>query len=523
MVSRDTKLAQQELMDILAGFYWKPLDYVMFAFPWDTEPSIQIVELQEPWKSRYPGCIYGPDVWACEFFDELGAEILDRGFDGRNPIDFPIQFSTVSGHGIGKSATTAQLIKFLADTRPHSKGIVTAATQDQLKTKTWAELGKWHRLSVTRHLFDYSAGRGSMSLKHRLFPETWRCDAQTSKEENSESFAGLHAVNSTPYYVFDEASGVPDKINEVAQGGLTDGEAMFFAFGNGTQNSGWFFESQEGKTMKYFNRRQIDSRSVKITNKRLFQRWADDYGEDSDFFRVRVRGQFPKSGVMEFIGRDDWKAAKMRELVPVTPQDPLVMGVDVARYGDDESVIYIRHGMDARSWEPRRFRGLNTVQLAGKIIEIIREFRGLGQEFAAIFVDGTGVGGGVVDQLTTLGYQVIEVQFGNSATDAKQYRYVTDEMWGNLRIAMRNRLCLPADTDLESQLTQRQYGINLKGQIQLESKKDMKKRLGADSSPDIADALALTFYMEVAPREVPDDEGGAKWAKHEFDPLAEAA
>ena len=200
--------ADEQLTEDLAKFYADPLGHVMYSYPWDTEPAIQIVRLEKPWSDRF-NCEWGPDVWACKFLDELGKQILDRGFDGRTPIEPPIRFATSSGHGIGKSVLVSWLIKFILDTRPHSKGIVTATTADQLRTKTWAELGKWHRMSLTEHWFDYNTGRGSMSLVHREYPEDWRCDAQTSKEENSESFAGLHAANSTPFYIFDEASGVP--------------------------------------------------------------------------------------------------------------------------------------------------------------------------------------------------------------------------------------------------------------------------------------------------------------------------
>jgi len=151
-----------ELAKEIAKYFSDPLGYVMFIFPWDTEKSIQQVKLKEPWASRY-NCEWGPDAWACEFLDELGREIRSRGFDGSGYVA-PIRFSTASGHGIGKSALVSWLIKFILDTRPFSKGVVTANTGEQLRTKTWAELGKWHSLSLTSEYFNYSSGKGSMSL-----------------------------------------------------------------------------------------------------------------------------------------------------------------------------------------------------------------------------------------------------------------------------------------------------------------------------------------------------------------------
>src|SRR5262249_26020418 len=147
---------------------------------------------------------------------------------------------------------------------------------------------------------------------------------------------------------------------------------------------------------------------------------------DSDFFKVRVKGQFPSAGSLQFIPAAYVDNAMRREAVGT---GPLVIGVDVARFGDDESVVYARIGDDARSFPPWRFHGLDTVQLVGKVIEVIRSFRSLGLACAALFVDGGGVGGGVVDQLRALGYDPIEVQMGSSPTDTDTYRFKGDECW----------------------------------------------------------------------------------------------
>jgi len=490
----------EQLADALADFVCDPLGYVMFAFPWDTNKAIQLVELQSPYKERFPGCKWGPDVWACEFLDGVRDEILERRFDGHTAVG-PIQMATVSGHGIGKSVLVAWVIKFIMDTRPRSVGTVTANTAEQLKAKTWAELGKWHKMSMTAHWFNYTAGRGAMRLAHKEHEEDWKCTAQTCREENSEAFAGQHAASATSFYIFDEASAVPDKIYEVREGGTTDGEPMIFDFGNGTRNSGRFYEECAGRFRHRFKVRSIDSRDVAITSKDRIQEWLEDYGEDSDFFKVRVRGMFPSAGSLQFISTDDVEEAQSRELVE-DRYAPLLIGVDVARFGDNESVIYPRIGNDARSWRAKRYQGLDTVQLTGKVIEMVRGFRSRGVQCAGLFVDGGGVGGGVVDQLNNLGYNPIEVQFGGKATNKDTYRFKSDEMWGNLRDALP-RLCLPANNerngnDLKNDLTQREFGYTLTGnKIHLETKKDMIDR--GVASPDLADALALTFAQDVAP------------------------
>lgn len=495
----------EELTDIIGGFYDDPLGYVMFNFPWDTYEPIQVVPLPEKYRDKY-GCEWGPDLWACEYLEQLGEEIRKRGFDGKRAVP-PIRFSTASGHGIGKSVLSSLLVKFISDTRPFCRGTVTAGTVDQLKSKTWAEVGKWHRISLTNHFFNYSSGRGSMALRRKGFEDEWFVTAQTCKEENSEAFAGQHAVNSTSFYLFDEASGVPDKIYEVRAGGLTDGEPMVFDFGNPTQNSGAFFENTVGKTKNRYITRQIDARDVYITNKEYAQEMIDDFGINSDYVKVRVLGQFPSQGSLQFIGANEVRAAMVRP-VEQLPTDGLVIGVDVARFGDDESVIYPRIGNDARSFAPvpdnGRYRGLSTDQLVDKIIETVQRFRRMGMPCSGLFIDGGNTGGAVVDYLRRMGYEALEVGFGTSPTDAASYRYKSDEIWGRMKEAIGKNLMLPNMQDqcgpnLYDQLTQRQYGYLAGGsRIHLETKKDMKARLGGEcGSPDLADALAVTYAFEV--------------------------
>lgn len=496
----DARTPDEILADKLATLRDKPLDYVMFNFPWDTERSIQVVKLPRHYRERFPGCTYGPDEWACEFLDELGEQIRDRNFNGRQAVT-PIRFSTVSGHEIGKSALVAWLTKFIMDTRPMSKGSVTAVTDEQLRTKTWAELGKWHYMSLTEHWFNYTSARGSMTLSHanRKFAGTWRCDARTCREEKSEAFAGQHAPTATSFYIFDEASGVPDKVYEVREGGLTSGEPMVFDFGNGTKNSGQFFENCVGRTKHRSIVRSIDSRDVAITNKEKIAADVADFGEDSDFVRVRWRGLFPAKGNAQFISTEEVLGAMARTDI-AAGSHPLVLGVDVARFGDDRTIIYPRKGPDAATFEPKIFSGLDVVQVSDMVGREFSFFEGMNMRPAMIFVDSGGVGGGVHDILASRGYPVMGVEFGSRASDPRSYRYKMDEMWGKMRDYMK-RMALPADDtdlgrELKEDLTQREYGVMADGQrISLESKREMKKR--GLRSPDLADALALTFAAEM--------------------------
>jgi hypothetical protein len=505
-----------ELATELAKYYADPLSFVMFAFPWDTDKSIQLVKLSSPWKERY-GCEYGPDEWACGFLDEIGRDVEARAFDGVNAVE-PIQYAVSSGHGIGKSAMAAWLTLWIMSTRPHSKGVITANTGEQLSSKTWAGVSSWLSKAVNKHWFKITTGKGAMRMQSVQHPDSWRVDAQTSQEENSESFAGLHAASSTPWYLFDEASAIPAKIWEVAEGGKTDGEPMHFAFGNPTRNTGAFAECF-GKNRHRWKTRQIDSRTVAITNKKTLAKWVDDYGEDSDFVKVRVRGVFPNASSLQFIARDLVDGAMARELAEERfIGRTAAVGVDVARFGDDQSVIRTRLGRDGKSIPVKRYRQLDTMQLASRVAKHIDYLKTLGLN-AVVFVDGGGVGGGVVDRLMQLNYDVIDVQFGGKADDPRKYLNKRAEMWARMEEWLAIG-CLTKDEMLATDLTSVEYQYTAADQIQLESKEHMKAR--GLASPDDGDALALTFAYPVPEYQLPEESSGARnrGSRREYDPYA---
>lgn len=439
----------------------------------------------------------GPDDWQKESLTQIGEAVKNGKFNGVDPVN-PIRQATASGHGIGKSALTAWIILWIMSTRPFAKGIVTANTSDQLRTKTWGELGKWRNRCVVGHWFEYNNGRGSMSLYHHSSPESWRVDAQTCREENSEAFAGLHSASSTPFYLFDEASAVPDKIWEVAEGGLTDGEPMFFVFGNPTRNTGKFRECFNRQSHRWMNR-QIDSRTAKMTNKKLIDEWKKDWGEDSDFFRVRVLGQFPKAGDMQFISSDDVFQAMKRSPGRYLGDDPLICGIDIARGGDDDCMIGFRRGKDAKSEKTYRIPGeksRDSMRVVSMITTILDRHKP-----DATFFDETGIGGPIIDRLVQLGYHVIGVGFGHKASDEKRFANKTAEMGFRFRQWIIDGGALHDEQRLENEITSRDFWHDDKDRLVLERKKDIKKRIGV--SPDWADQHYLLFAQEVPKRNAP--------------------
>jgi hypothetical protein len=232
-----------------------------------------------------------------------------------------------------------------------------------------------------------------------------------------------------------------------------------------------------------------------MTNKAQIESWVADHGEDSDFVRIRVRGVFPRAGSLQFIDSERLEAAVRRPLVS-DPSAPLVMGVDIARHGADQSVIRFRRGLDARSIPPVRFRLPDLMQVASRVMEQVALHKP-----DAVFVDSTGMGWGVRDRLHQLGCPGLAgIDFAGRADrrdlgDAGA-RYVNKraEMWGLLKEWCKAG-CLPDDPELLAELGAVEYGYDATDAIKLEPKDGMRTR--GLASPDDADALALTFARPV--------------------------
>jgi hypothetical protein len=271
---------------------------------------------------------------------------------------------------------------------------------------------------------------------------------------------------------------------------LTDAntEILWLAFGNPTRNTGRFRECF-GRLRHRWSVQQIDSREVEGTNLKQMQSWVEDYGEDSDFVRVRVRGVFPRAGVSQFISGEVIEKAQARQLAFKDDGAPMILGVDIARFGDDQSVIRGRKGRDGRVIRPIKWRGMDTVFSAGKVAEAIMLYKP-----EAVFIDGGGVGGGVVDILKARGFRVVEINFGAVPRQVLKYANKRAEMWGDMRDWLETGV-IDADSQLSDDMQAPEYGFDKDGRLQLERKADMKKR--GLASPDDGDALALTFAEPV--------------------------
>lgn len=447
-----------------------PLRFVLFAFPWGEEGT----ELED---------YEGPEEWQEELLGAISLGLLTP--------DEAIQIAAVSGHGVGKSALASWLILWAISTAVDTKGVVTANTETQLKTKTWAELAFWHRNCATKHWFKYTPTKiHSLDPAHK---DTWRIDMVPWSLTNTEAFAGLHNKGKRILLLFDEASAIPDKIWEVARGALTDKdtEIIWCAFGNGTRNAGEFRECFRRHRHRW-TRFQVDSRNVSIANQKQLQQWLEDWGENSDFFRVRVRGLFPSASELQLIPSDlVFNAMHHEERCNL--DDPVVMSLDVARGGSDKCVFRWRKGLNGRWKKKVTLEGSITrdsMRLVDKAVALLDETKP-----DAFFIDATGIGGPVGDRIRQLGYLCQDVQFGSKARDKKMANKRT-EMYFDLLDAFRRGFTVHDDADTEMELTAVEYTHDRTDRTALVPKDVMKKELGF--SPDDADALAMLYAFPVA-------------------------
>lgn len=475
-----------ELAQDIGSYSLDPVGFVKYAFPWDSERLKAL----------------GPRTWQLEALEALKSHL-------QNPATRyqPYMDAVASGHGIGKSALIAMIINWGMSTCEDCKVYITAGTGVQLATKTAPEVQKWFRLAINQHWWDINAL--SIRVKDPSHQAMWRADFITWSIQKPDAMAGAHNQGKRIILIYDESSAIDDVIWETTEGALTDEdtEIIWIAFGNPTRNTGEFYRAITGANR--WNKRQIDSRTVEGTNKTLLDAQIREWGEDSDRARVRIRGEFPRGGSTQFISGELVAQARKR-IVDGYKTMPIVLGVDVARFGDDRSIICRRQGRKAEFIG--KFYHQDTQIIGGKVQEAIDL-----EKPDAVVIDGDGIGGAVYDFLKARGYDrktvMVEFHGGGTPTDAHKYLNRRAEIWGDMRDWLSGGQ-IPDEAEIETDLTGPDYGYHpTKGCLALETKDEMKSR-GVDS-PDLGDALAMTFGVKVAPPK-PKPQGppqtGSAWS-----------
>lgn len=461
IVKKEEKI---QLAQFLGEFSNDPLGFVYAAFPWGTG----ILEGME-----------GPQEWQ--------RIVLNKIKNGQADLNEVTRIAVASGNGIGKSALVAWVILWALSTHEDTRGTVTANTEVQLRTKTWAELAKWYQLFIGKELFTWAGT--SITSSQKGHEGTWRVDAIPWSDSNPEAFAGLHNKGKRLFLIMDEASAIADSIWEAAEGAMTDAntEIMWLCFGNPTRNEGRFFNCFH-KFRNIWDTRQIDSRTVEISNKKQLQQWIDTYGIDSDFVKVHILGQFPSASEYQFISMDIANSGRGKHLLPREYNFATkIIAVDPAWTGGDATAIVYRQGLKATLLKLIA-RNDNDMMVAQQIAMYEDKF---GAD--AVFID-LGYGTGIYSAGKSWGRNWQLVGFAEKSPE-KGYYNMRAYMWGQMRQWLIDGGAFDDNQQWFDDLTGVQVKPRGDGVVQLESKEDMKKR--GLASPNIADALALTFARPV--------------------------
>jgi phage terminase large subunit len=413
-----------------------------------------------------------PDEWQVDFLDAVAA--------GNRKI------SIRSGHGVGKSTAGSWAMLWYLLTRYPVKVVVTAPTSSQLYDALFAELKRWVKelpppiqqlLDVKQERIELTASATEAFIS-----------ARTSRAEQPEALQGIHSEH--VMLIADEASGVPEQVFEAAAGSMSGHNAVTILFGNPVRSSGFFFDTHNRLKDDWWTRRVSCMDSKRVSDD-FVNDMKSRYGEESNAFRIRVLGEFPRSDDDTIIPMELLESAKHRDVVAYEDA-PILWGLDVARFGSDSSVLCKRQSNVLISLD--KWRNLDLMQLTGAVVAQY-ESCGHKEKPQEILVDSIGLGAGVVDRLRELGLPARGVNVSESPAMGQTYINLRAELWGKTKAWLEKRDCkIPANEDLIAELATVRYSFNSSGKMKIESKDDIRRR--GLKSPDMADALVLTFASD---------------------------
>ena len=440
--------------------------------------------------------------------EAIGAEPTHHQRQLLKAIAFNNAVAVRSGHGTGKSACLSWLVLWFLLTRPSAKVVCTAPTRRQLFDVLWAEITLWKKRAKVKPLFDLLEIQSEtirLSDRKDWFARAVAVNVQQSAEEQAEALAGYHAEHLL--CIVDEASGLPDPVFRPIEGYMTQEDNKVVLAGNPTRPEGYFYRIFKDA---HFGAHWVKLHWSSVDSPLVSQQWIElmksRYGEDSVEFKIRVLGEFPELAERQLIPVEWVRRAVVSE-IPTHILDGSVApiwGVDVARFGSDETAIVSRLGNYVEFAKSRH--GLDTIGAAEWVMEEIRN-ADLKPRMILVDVSG-GHGAGVADLLRAkLGaHMVIDVNVGWSAFEPDKFRLLRDELWWRVRTAFEMQsLFIPPNEKLIRQLTSVSYKHNERGKVVVESKESLKSRKGLPS-PDLADALCLTYYIEAPIEFAPSEQ-----------------
>jgi phage terminase large subunit len=417
--------------------------------------------------------------------------------------------------GPGKTALLSWLIWNFLLTRPHPKVAATSITKDNLKDNLWSECAKWmNKSEILKAAFDWTQTR----IAAKEHSETWWASARSwsksaSQEEQAATLAGLHAEY--VLFILDESGGIPTAVMAMAEAALsTCKEGHIVQAGNPTHLEGPLYAACTSERRLWYIKEITGDPDDPKRAKRISVQWAreqiEKYGRDNPFVRVNVFGQFPTASINALIGVEEVNAAMKRTYRQMEyAAQAMVLGIDVARMGDDASVLFPRQGLQA--FAPTVWRGLDGTQGAGAVARIWTDL-----DADACFIDDTGgFGSSWIDNLMRLGRAPIGVHFAASVVGGR-YANRRAEMAFQAVEWVKRGGALPDCPELLAAMTQTTYGFQ-GDKLLLEPKDAIKTKLGY--SPDHFDALMLTFAMPVL-RATRGPSGQQPRHEIDYDPLS---
>ncbi len=414
----------------------------------------------------------------------MGAKATQQQIEGLRAVrKYGAHVTIRSGHGTGKSTFLSWVALWFLVCFDGCKIPCTAPSAHQLQDILWSELSYWHEQMAEpyRSMIEITFDRAwVIGLKETNFmvPRTARAD-------KPEALQGFHGKNLL--FEIDEASGVADKIFEIAEGSLSTPGARVIMAGNPTRTAGYFYDSHHSQRAHYITLHWPSTDSPLVAPEYV-EKMAVKYGVDSDIYRVRVLGDFPRSEPDQYIPLDILESAINRE---VQAFGPVVWGLDPAWLGGDETALAKRQGYVLH--EVKGVYDLEPMQVVGWIAnEYAETNRELRPE--VINIDSIGMGAGIYSRAKEIGLPVRAVNVAEAASSKKKYHRLRDELWGMYKDWLFERCCrIPDDADLIGQTSTIKFNpFHSGGVIKIEGKKELRNR--GKPSPDRADAVCLTFY-----------------------------
>jgi phage terminase large subunit len=383
-----------------------------------------------------------------------------------------------------------------ADKGKHPKGAAVSITRENLDTGLWAELAKWRQRSPMLNAAFEQTGSDIFSRSH---PETWRLSARSfpktaDTEQMGKTLAGLHSE--FIFYLIDESGGLNAAIGRAADQGLSNCEwGRIIQAGNPLSHDSLLYVSVTKLRHQHYVIAISGDPEDPNRSKRIDVEWAADqiktYGRENPWVMVYILGKFPPSSMNSLIGIDDLEAAKKRQ--PAQSDyiwQPKILGGDLARFGDDKTALVVRQGLFCSKFT--KLRNAKTQDIGGRIIRAKSE-----ETIAAVFLDAA-MAGGVQDYCELLGHTITLVEFAGKADDPMFANKRAEMMWTAANY-IKGGAMVPDDPEFIAGACAHTYTFNKNGQIIIEPKELVKKKLGY--SPDEWDAYICTFAHPVAVEE----------------------